>query len=421
MKSNLLALVWAGGKKTAPGLTRLSVDHLFLGKSALRLAVDAAGSLKPERILAASAGQAETAGPSSDFPGVYFLSPILRPGVLGAVVSARKIFARYIESAIIVLDARRFLFSPLTLRALWKEHRREKNALTILSARGEQPACVLSVRDLLEASAGRRKRSSPWVDDLCRTMTRNNKKVGYHRLKPPEDALLLKTPADVAKAAHWLRESKARELEAGGVVVLDPSSTWIDLDVRVGRGTVIYPAVVIEGRSVLGKACRVFPFVHLIDSQIGHRVKILSSTVIEGSTLEDDAQVGPFTHFRPGTKLRSRARVGNFVELKNTVFGERSKAGHLSYLGDAVVGPDVNIGAGTITCNFDGIKKNQTIIERGAFIGSGTELIAPVKIGKKAYVGAGSTITKDVSPESLAVARTRQVERPGWARRRIKK
>jgi bifunctional UDP-N-acetylglucosamine pyrophosphorylase/glucosamine-1-phosphate N-acetyltransferase len=143
--------------------------------------------------------------------------------------------------------------------------------------------------------------------------------------------------------------------------------------------------------------------------------------MIEGSRIQADAQVGPFAHFRPNTVLQPKARVGNFVELKNTVFGRNSKAGHLSYLGDCIVGDGANIGAGTITCNYDGLRKHQTVIESGAFIGSGTELVAPVKVGRNAYVGAGSTITKNVSPEALAVSRSRQVEKPGWARRRVKK
>jgi bifunctional UDP-N-acetylglucosamine pyrophosphorylase/glucosamine-1-phosphate N-acetyltransferase len=154
---------------------------------------------------------------------------------------------------------------------------------------------------------------------------------------------------------------------------------------------------------------------------VGNRVKILSSTVIEESVIESDAQVGPFSRIRPNTIIRSGAKVGNFVEMKNTVFGKKSKAGHLSYLGDCEVEKDVNIGAGTITCNYDGKKKSKTIIEAGAFIGSGTELIAPVKIGKKAYIGAGSTITKDVAPESLAVARSKQVEKRRGLRKKREK
>jgi bifunctional UDP-N-acetylglucosamine pyrophosphorylase/glucosamine-1-phosphate N-acetyltransferase len=186
----------------------------------------------------------------------------------------------------------------------------------------------------------------------------------------------------------------------------------------VGEETVIHPSVIIEGNSRIGRDCRIHPFVHIRNARIGNRVKIFGSTDIEDCILEDDSQAGPFSRLRPKTVVRAGARVGNFVEMKNTVFGPRSKALHLSYLGDSEVGEDVNIGAGTITCNYDGVRKNRTIIEDGVFIGSGTELVAPVKVGKKAYVAAGSTITKDVGPEALAVARARQVEKPGWVRRK---
>jgi bifunctional UDP-N-acetylglucosamine pyrophosphorylase/glucosamine-1-phosphate N-acetyltransferase len=250
---------------------------------------------------------------------------------------------------------------------------------------------------------------------------RAEKKAGRYAAGRPEELQAVVSVSQAYRAAQILRAEKIRRLEAAGVIVLDPPSAWIDLDVRIGRGTVLHPAVVIEGRSTIGRDCRIYPFVHLTDARVGDRVKVFSSTVIEGSIIRDDARVGPFSRFRPNTIIKAKARVGNFVEMKNTVFGEGSKAGHLSYLGDAVVDADVNIGAGTITCNYDGVKKSRTVIERGAFIGSGTELIAPVKVGRRAYVAAGSTITKDVSPEALAVSRSRQVEKPGWARRRPKK
>lgn len=216
----------------------------------------------------------------------------------------------------------------------------------------------------------------------------------------------------------FFRQNKIQELYERGVNFIDPASVWIDLKVKVGSGSVISPAVVIEGNSSLGQEVKIHPFVHIVDTQIGHRATILSSCVIEGSRLGPDVRVGPFAHLRPGTVIKSGAHVGNFVEMKKTVFGCRSKAMHLSYLGDSIIGDEVNIGAGTITCNYDGHQKHQTIIEKGAFIGSGTELVAPVRIGQRAYVGAGSTITKDVSPEALAIARAKQVEIPGWVKRR---
>ena len=217
------------------------------------------------------------------------------------------------------------------------------------------------------------------------------------------------------------RQEKRRRLAAAGVTLIDPAATWIDSEVRIGAGTVIYPCVVIEGRSVIGRDCRIYPFTHLVDARLGRRVEVLSSTVIESARIGDNARVGPFTHFRPGTVIKPGASVGNFVEMKNTVFGRRSLARHLSYVGDATVGDDVNIGAGTITCNFDGVRKNPTVIEGGAFVGSGTELVAPVRVGRQAVIGAGSTITKDVAPGALAVARGRQVEIKGWAKRKFRK
>ena len=223
---------------------------------------------------------------------------------------------------------------------------------------------------------------------------------------------------EMARAIEILRQRKIKTLADRGVTFYDPSSTWIDFDVKIGSDTIVYPSVFIEGRSVIGKFCILYPGVHIINSKIGNSVKLLTSTVIEDSRVAENCQLGPFTRLRPGCVVKPGAKTGNFVEMKNTVFGRGSKAMHLSYVGDSVVGEKVNIGAGTITCNYDGLKKSKTEIEDGAFIGSGTQLIAPVKVGKGAYVGAGSTITKDVSSDALAVTRVKQEEKKGWASRR---
>ena len=230
--------------------------------------------------------------------------------------------------------------------------------------------------------------------------------------------LVIVGPADWSRAASILSRLKVAELEKRGVIFFSPEETWIDPEVQIGRGSIVYPWVIIEGRTRIGSHCRLYPHSHIIDSQISDGVKVFSSTVIEGSYLEKAVQVGPFSRLRPETRLKAGSRVGNFVEMKKTVFGQESKAMHLSYLGDAQVGDRVNIGAGTITCNYDGEKKNKTTIGRETFVGSGTELVAPVKIGRGAYIAAGSTITDNVSPEALAIARARQVEKKGWARKR---
>jgi bifunctional UDP-N-acetylglucosamine pyrophosphorylase/glucosamine-1-phosphate N-acetyltransferase len=210
-------------------------------------------------------------------------------------------------------------------------------------------------------------------------------------------------------------------LRAAGVTLLDPSTTFIDDDVTIGGGTVIHPGVTLEGRTRIGANCRIRSWVRITDSTIGDNVFINDSCVIDGSRVDDDGRVGPFAHLRPGSWMKDGSRVGNFVELKKTVLGEGSKANHLAYLGDATIGAGVNVGAGTITCNYDGVKKHPTVIEDGAFIGSDSQLVAPVTIGAGAYVAAGSSITDDVPPGALGVARGRQQNIEGWVGRKKQK
>jgi bifunctional UDP-N-acetylglucosamine pyrophosphorylase/glucosamine-1-phosphate N-acetyltransferase len=420
MKRSLLALVWLTGERAGPKSSYIPLHQNLLGKSVLQLTVEAVQSLGPERILAVS-GAGDEQGADPFYPtGIQWLRGGKTAGALGAVLSAGALLSKHPSKDLIVLNARQALLSPRTMRSLLLAHKKEKNSLTEAAGLAGLSMFVANIRDLLKACdrVGRINKAQSGIDDLVRVMAELGKKIGSYNVRHPGESLAVRSPQDVSRAIVFLREKKMGELESRGVVVLDPATTWVDLDVRIGRGTVIYPSAVIEGRTTIGAQCRIYPFVHLVDTRLGDRVKVLSSTMIEQSRIEDDAQVGPFTHFRPNTVIRPKAKVGNFVEMKNTVFGERSKAGHLSYLGDTIVEEGVNIGAGTITCNYDGFKKSQTVIERGAFIGSGTQLVAPVRVGRRAYIGAGSVITKDVSPEALAVARGRQVERPGWVRRK---
>ena len=212
--------------------------------------------------------------------------------------------------------------------------------------------------------------------------------------------------------------TRAEELAAAGVRVEDPGSTLVGPDVVVEAGAVLRPFTILEGRTVVGAGAVVGPFVRLVDVAVGQGAQILDHCLLRESVVEAGASVGPFAHLRPQSRVGERAKVGNFVELKKTHLGAGSKAQHLSYLGDATVGPDVNIGAGTITCHYDGVRKSPTLIEAGAFVGSDTTLVAPVTVGEGAYVGAGSTITEDVPKDALALGRARQVTKPGWAARR---
>jgi bifunctional UDP-N-acetylglucosamine pyrophosphorylase/glucosamine-1-phosphate N-acetyltransferase len=217
-----------------------------------------------------------------------------------------------------------------------------------------------------------------------------------------------------------VRQTKNEELMAAGVTIEDPATTYVDPDVQIGADTVIHPGVHLEGHTQVGAACEIHAGVRIVDSVLEDRVTVKNFCVIQESRIASGAVVGPFAHLRPGSDMRQNAHVGNFVELKKTVLGAGSKANHLAYLGDATIGEDVNVGAGTITCNYDGVQKNPTVIEDGAFIGSDTQLIAPVTVGRGAYVAAGSSITEDVPAGSLAIGRGRQVNKEGWAEKRKK-
>jgi bifunctional UDP-N-acetylglucosamine pyrophosphorylase/glucosamine-1-phosphate N-acetyltransferase len=239
-------------------------------------------------------------------------------------------------------------------------------------------------------------------------------------LGDPQEFLGVNSRKELAEVARVLKERKTDELMGAGVTILDPATTWIEPDVVVGADTVLHPNVYLEGRTNVGSGCEIHSGVRIINSTVGDGVVINNFCVIRESVIENGAQIGPFVQLRPESRVGERAHVGNFVELKKTTLGRGSKANHLSYLGDSTIGENVNIGAGTITCNYDGVSKHPTVIEDGAFIGSDSQLVAPVRVGKGAYVAAGSSITEDVPPDSLAIARGKQVNKEGWAARRKK-
>jgi bifunctional UDP-N-acetylglucosamine pyrophosphorylase/glucosamine-1-phosphate N-acetyltransferase len=238
-------------------------------------------------------------------------------------------------------------------------------------------------------------------------------KVGIHRVDDSNQFLGVNDRVQLALAQKLKQREILERLMLGGVTVVDPGSTYVEADVEVGCDTVLHPMTFLLGKTKIGEQCVIGPMARIENCTVGNRVRIISSDCV-GATIEDDVSVGPFARLREGTVLKSNVKIGNFVEVKNSKIGSRSKAQHLTYLGDATVGEDVNIGAGTITCNFDGKRKNPTFIEDEAFIGSNSCLIAPVRIGRGAFVAAGSVITEDVPEWSLAIARSRQTVKPGW-------
>jgi bifunctional UDP-N-acetylglucosamine pyrophosphorylase/glucosamine-1-phosphate N-acetyltransferase len=237
----------------------------------------------------------------------------------------------------------------------------------------------------------------------------------------PDEVLGINSRAELAAVSHIVRDEKNQALMASGVTLVDPATAHIEPDVEIGADTIIHPGVSIERGSIVGVGCEIHSGVRIVASRLGDRVTVLNHCVITDSQVESDASVGPFAHLRNHASVGARAKVGNFVEMKNTTLGPGSKAMHLTYLGDATIGKDVNIGAGTITCNYDGAKKQETTIEDGAFIGSDTQLIAPVTVGKDAYVGTGTTIRENVPRGALAVSAGKQRNIEGWVERKRKK
>ncbi len=233
----------------------------------------------------------------------------------------------------------------------------------------------------------------------------------------PEEVSGINSQTQLADAARAVREDINRRLMESGVWMLDPANTYIDATVEVAPGARIYPGVHLEGETRVGSGSRIGPDVYIRDSTVGEHTTIWYA-VIRSSTVGDGCEVGPYASLRPGSVLENGSKIGTFVETKNAVIGEGAKAGHQAYLGDVTVGPRANIGAGVVTVNYDGIEKHHTEIGEGAFIGSDTMLIAPVKVGDHAVTGAGSVITEDVSDGALALERGKQVEIPDYAERR---
>jgi bifunctional UDP-N-acetylglucosamine pyrophosphorylase/glucosamine-1-phosphate N-acetyltransferase len=203
-----------------------------------------------------------------------------------------------------------------------------------------------------------------------------------------------------------------------GVSLVDPGHSYIDHGVLIGPDTVIYPNCSISGATVIGSGCTIESGVSITACSIGDHCRIKAGSVLEGAQLHADVSVGPMAHLRPGTQLNDHVKIGNFVETKKVVMGEGSKASHLTYLGDAEIGSHVNIGCGTITCNYDGVSKHRTVIGDDVFIGSDVQLVAPVSVGRNSLVAAGTTVTVDVPPDSLAISRVPQVNKEGWRLRK---
>lgn len=242
-----------------------------------------------------------------------------------------------------------------------------------------------------------------YLTDVPKIIQAQGKRAGLLCHSNAEEVLGVNTRIELADLERKLRDRKLRELMLAGVTIVDPATTYIHQDVEVGLDSVIHPQVIIEGASRVGSGCTIQSWTRMKNVEIADNVMVRNSCVIEDSMIREGATVGPFSRLRAGAEIGEKAGIGNFVEVKKSKIGRGSKASHLTYLGDATLGERVNIGAGTVTCNYDGVRKNETIIEDDVKIGSDTMLVAPVRIGRGSVTGAGSVVTRDVPPDSLAV------------------
>jgi bifunctional UDP-N-acetylglucosamine pyrophosphorylase/glucosamine-1-phosphate N-acetyltransferase len=284
---------------------------------------------------------------------------------------------------------------------------------------------VFSVKELYEHIGGlstANAHAEYYLTDMAEVLRKAGKRVVGIKTENAREIMGGNTRAELAGIDEQMRLAKCRQLMSDGVTIFYPATCVIDVDVQVGPDTVIEPFVQLLGDTKVGSASRIRSYCVIRDAEIADAVSILPGCIITDSRVSQGAILGPYSHLRPGSEIGESAHVGNFVETKKTKLGKGSKANHLSYLGDSEIGERVNIGAGTITCNYDGVHKHKTVIEDGVFVGSDSALVAPVRIGKGAYVAAASCITEDVPADALAIGRTRQVIKEGWAReKRTKK
>ena len=258
------------------------------------------------------------------------------------------------------------------------------------------------------------KQNEYYLPDLVAIYRKQKRVVTTWTIARAGEIRGINSRTELAEVSTMVRQQKNEELMAAGVTLIDPATTYIDADVVVGADTVIYPCVFLEGSTRIGSACEIHSGTRIVNSTLGDRVCVKNHTVVTDSTVESGVALGPFAHIRPGSVIGEDAHVGNFVELKKTTMGNGAKANHLAYLGDATIGAKSNVGAGTITCNYDGEKKHQTVIGAGVFVGSNSTLVAPVTLADGSYIAAGSAVTTDVPSGALAIGRARQENKAGW-------
>ena len=457
-RAALDVLVLAAGMGKRLRSKTIKLLHPVAGRPMLAHVLDAAAELRPRRLITVVGHQADLVREALADAATIFVLQREQRGTGHAVLQA----ARQLEprATLLVLNGDLPTIRPATLRTFVARHRRSGATLSVLSAEVADPTGygrvvrdaqgrIRAVVEQKDASPEERRireincgiycaRAEPllrmlrrltpdnaqgeyYLTDAVRGLLEQGERVAAVLHDDAAEVLGVNTRQELARASRTLYERKAEQLQEAGVTLLDASRTLIDPRAHVGADSLIYPNVILEGASSVGRECVIRQGSRLSNTTVDDGAEILDYCVIEDSHIGAGARVGPFARLRPGSTLEAETRVGNFVEIKKSRLGRGSKANHLTYLGDATIGPECNVGAGTITCNYDGAAKHATLLGRGVFVGSDTQLVAPVSIGDGAYVGAGTTVTKDVPPGALAISRAPQTNLEGWVARRARR
>lgn len=454
-------LVLAAGLGIRMNSRRAKVLHELCGEPMIAHTLRAVRSVEPNTItivvgyqadevrqaVQAAIPDAESSGPAKpvaggeNHPAIRFAVQSEQRGTGHAVMCAREELAR-ITGDLLLIYGDVPLIERETLQSLIDTHRKERAAMSVITTRlanpegygrivrdrGRRLARIVEEKDCgprerrvteintgiyafrvgdllgaLDRLSNANAQGEFYLTDVAGLLRRRGKKIATLRMESAERLLGINTRQELAGAGARMRARVLDRLMSAGVTIIDPATTYIDARARLGQDTVVHPQVIIEGPSSVGAECIIESWTHIAHSRLGDRVRIRNGCLIADCRLGDDTTVGPFAHLRMDSELERGATVGNFVEMKKSKLGQRSKTMHLTYLGDATIGERVNIGAGTVTCNYDGRRKNPTFIEDDVRIGSDTMLVAPVRVGKGAVTGAGSVVTKDVPPGTLVV------------------
>jgi bifunctional UDP-N-acetylglucosamine pyrophosphorylase/glucosamine-1-phosphate N-acetyltransferase len=431
------------------------VLHEVLGVPMLQHVLDAVSPLKAQKTIVVIGNKAEEVKKRFRDRNLTF---VLQKKLLGTG-DALSVACREIKGGtVLVLNGDGPLITTKTLRNLLSRHKSSKNILSFLSfiddsmkgygrVMRDTHGCVTGIVEDKHASRLEQEKNKElnggvyaiesrgldylkkvkrndvsgeyYLTDLIAIMSKAGRKVNAYNC-PQEEVRGVNDRVQLFEVTDVMRKRIIAQWMAKGVTFLDPQSSVVHSSVTIGGDSVIYPNTYLEGHTSIGANCIIYPGVRIVDSRIKKQVTVKDSSLIEESIVGEGASVGPFAHLRPQSTIGKNAKIGNFVEIKKSDIGDGTKASHLSYLGDAVIGSDVNIGAGTITCNYDGKNKYKTVIKSGVFIGSDSQLVAPVEIGRGAYVAAGATVTNNVPAGSLAISRQKQVSIKDWAKKREK-